>query len=308
MKALIVIKYEGNNLENFKNRVEELKKEFDNILVINNSLDELEIAGCSIYNNLKVIDAIIAYLKNNQNINIVAYLESFVEINNEDILEYINEVNNDEDTIIYGVNESKNVIKRIINRIFNILFNTNFKNIFADIIVFNVSKIRNDNVIVKNDSLLPVLANKKLKLKEEVIEKRRVESNFKMGEYLKFLIPYFIKGILPYLISFVLFLIIFMLRDSSNDLEGILYANCLAEIVGVVVHISLNYKEVYKNNYISNNIIYILKKLFRIILSSFFIYILYNLLNINILISKFIIDLILLIIINLFFQNIGFKK
>ena len=103
-------------------------------------------------------------------------------------------------------------------------------------------------------------------------------------------------------------MLIFYISNNPNDLKGIIFANLISEGVGIVIHIILNYKTVSKNNFISQNILFILKKLFRIILGCFFIYILYNLLNINLFISKIIIDLILMILIAISFNSLFIKK
>ena len=70
----------------------------------------------------------------------------------------------------------------------------------------------------------------------------------------------------------------------------------------------MNYNSIYKNNLISRNILFLLKKIFRIILSCFFVYILYNLLNLNLLLSKLIVDFILMIVIALIFTSLSKKE
>ena len=130
---------------------------------------------------------------------------------------------------------------------------------------------------------------------------------FKILPYLKSLFPYVIKSIIPYIISLILFMIIFNLRSSTNDLEGIIFANTISEGVGIVLHIIINYQILYKYNLISRNLLFILKKILRIILSCCFIYILYNLLNINLLLSKIIVDITFMIIIALIFTSLSKK-
>ena len=70
----------------------------------------------------------------------------------------------------------------------------------------------------------------------------------------------------------------------------------------------MNYRNIYKHNNLGNNLVYILKKILKIFIAGFIVYICYNLLNINLLLSKVIVDIILTIIIFLIFRNVGFKN
>ena len=72
-------------------------------------------------------------------------------------------------------------------------------------------------------------------------------------------------------------------------------------------NIILNYRNIYKHNKIINNIVYIFKKILKIFIAGIFIYICYNLLNINLLLSKLIVDILLTIILFIIFRNVGFK-
>ena len=47
-------------------------------------------------------------------------------------------------------------------------------------------------------------------------------------------------------------LIIFYLRSSTNDLEGIIFANTISEGVGIVLHIIINYNCIYKYIYLKS--------------------------------------------------------
>ena len=154
----------------------------------------------------------------------------------------------------------------------------------------------------------PKIKEKNIKTIWRKKEKRVGKHNFKVIPYLKTLIPYIIKSIIPYFIALVLFVIIFYVRDANNDLKGIIVATTVSEVVGIVIHIAMNYNSIYKNNLISRNILFLLKKIFRIILSCFFVYILYNLLNLNLLLSKLIVDFILMIIIALIFTTLSKKE
>lgn len=205
--------------------------------------------------------------------------------------------------------------KNIINKIFNTLFNTNFKSVLPEIKAINIKLFNNLLSNLKNDNNYMITAiTENIALKENEINtiwrkntNRVGKDSFKMLPYLKGLIPYIFKSIIPYLISYILFMIIFYLRSSTNDLEGIIFANLISEGVGIVLHIIINYNCIYKYNLVSRNILFLLKKIFRVILSCFFIYILYNLLNINLFVSKLLVDLILMIIIAILFTSISKK-
>ena len=220
-----------------------------------------------------------------------------------------------ENTIILGSNDNSSIKKNIINRIFNTLFNTNFKTVLPEIKAINISLFNNLLDSLKNDNNYMITAlNENIPLEEKKINtvwKKRPnrvgKRPFKILPYLKSLFPYVIKSIIPYIISLILFMIIFNLRSSANDLEGIICANTISEGVGIVLHIIINYQILYKYNLISRNILFILKKILRIILSCCFIYILYNLLNINLLLSKIIVDITFMIIIALIFTSLSKK-
>ena len=125
--------------------------------------------------------------------------------------------------------------------------------------------------------------------------------------YKEFL-SYYLKLFIPYLLGLIVFLITFYFLNSSDDLKALVIVNFIAGIINLVANILINYKNIYKHNNLSNNFVYILKKILKIFIAGFFIYICYNLLNINLLISKVIIDIILTIIIYMVFRNVGFKN
>lgn len=120
-------------------------------------------------------------------------------------------------------------------------------------------------------------------------------------------INYYLKLFIPYVVSLLMFLIIFYFLNLNNDLDAILLVNSIACIINIIFNLILNYKNIYKHNNIGNNIVYVLKKIIRYFTACFFIYISYNLLNINLLISKVVVDVILTIIVFIIFRNVGFK-
>lgn len=121
-------------------------------------------------------------------------------------------------------------------------------------------------------------------------------------------INYYLRLFIPYLISLLVFLIVFYFMNSNNDLKALIIVNIIAGIINIVTNIIMNYRNIYKHNNLGNNLVYILKKILKIFIAGFFIYICYNLLNINLLLSKVLVDIILTIIIFLIFRNVGFKN
>ena len=254
------------------------------------------------------------FIKNNKlNIKTIVFLDN-LNVSSDDIIKCCEDSLKNTDTIVFGTNDSKQIKKEFINNVFNNLFNTNFKAVLPDIKAINI-KLLKEIIANKQDNYLISIVNNDLVVKEKKIKtiwKKNQngvgDSGFKILPYLKILLPYIYKAFIPYIISLILFILIFYIRNSTNDLEGILFANLIAEGVGIVLHITLNYKSVYQNNYIHKNILFLLKKIFRIILSCFFIYILYNILNFNLIISKLCIDFILMIIISIIFNKIVTKN
>ncbi len=120
-------------------------------------------------------------------------------------------------------------------------------------------------------------------------------------------VNYYFKLFIPYLISLIAFLAIFYLLNSNDDLKALILANSLAGIINIIANILMNYKNIYYHNNISNNLVYVLKKILKYFIAGFFIYISYNLLDMNLLISKVLIDIILTIIIYIIFRNVGFN-
>lgn len=121
-------------------------------------------------------------------------------------------------------------------------------------------------------------------------------------------INYYLKLFIPYILSLVVFLLTFYFLNSDNDLKALLLVNVIAGIVNIIASISLNFTSIYKHNNIGNNIVYILKKILKIFIGGFFIYICYNLLDINLLFSKLLVDILLTIIVYFIFRNVGFKN
>ena len=304
-EILLVVNYYNESIIDFEKQLKPTHEIFENIVICNKNNCDIK-SNYPIFSgrNYDYLDQINNYIKK-QKLNI----KSIVFVDN------INNIDN-EDTIVLGSNENNNMSKDLINKIFNTLFNTNFKSVLPEIKAINI-KLFNKliNNLKKDNNYMITVITENIALKENEINtiwrkstNRVGKDSFKMLPYLKGLMPYIIKSIIPYLISYILFMIIFYLKSSTNDLEGIIFANLISEGVGIVLHIIINYNCIYKYNLVSRNILFLLKKIFRIILSCFFIYILYNLLNINLFVSKLLVDLILMIVIALIFTSVSKKE
>lgn len=321
---LVIINWYDESINNLDHSLERLNEVFKNIIICNRSNITIPIKNYKIikskdYNGflIEVNDYI---NENNLDIKSLVFVDDIINTTYEDILNCGAEAINSKNKIIQGFNDNYLFGERFINNLFNMLFNTRFKSVFPDIKAINIElykklleKLNKEDY--SNNNYLITAVNENIHIKERNIktiwrknQKRVGWSKERAIPYLKSLIPYTLKAIIPYLITLILFMLIFYISNNTNDLLGIIYANLISEGVGILIHLSLNYKTVYKNNLISKNILFILKKVFRIILGCFFIYILYNLLNINLLLSKFIIDLILMIIIAIIFNSLFIKK
>ncbi len=316
-EILVIVNWYAGNINEFENSLVSVKELFDNIVVCNKSNNSINI-NYPIFNgnNYNYLDEIKNYItKHKLEIKSIVFIDNIDNADDKDIAKCALDSINMENTIILGSNDNSSIKKNIINRIFNTLFNTNFKTVLPEIKAINISLFNNLLDSLKNDNNYMITAlNENIPLEEKKINtvwKKRPnrvgKRPFKILPYLKSLFPYVIKSIIPYIISLILFMIIFNLRSSANDLEGIIFANTISEGVGIVLHIIINYQILYKYNLISRNLLFILKKILRIILSCCFIYILYNLLNINLLLSKIIVDITFMIIIALIFTSLSKK-
>ncbi len=314
--VLIIINWynsASNDLIDALNRVEEV---FSNIIICNKSnkvinIDNITIVNGHTYDYLYEINDYIKAKK--LDIKSIVFIDDIVNTTRDDIVKCAVDSAKNTSTIIAGVNDDYGFGEKTVNKLFNCLFNTNFKSVIPDIKAINIelfNKLLQALDKENNpDNYLITAINENIPIKENDIKtiwrknKKRVgKSSFKAIPYFKSLIPYIIKSLIPYLISLILFIIIFYIRDSANDLEGIIVATLVSEVVGIFAHIAMNYQTVYKNNLLYRNILFLLKKIFRIILSCFFVYILYNLLDLNLVLSKLIVDTIWMLVIATLFS------
>lgn len=312
-ELLIIINYYDENITLFKENIDKLSEFFKNIVICNKSNLNLDI-NYPVFNgiNYNYLEKINEHIKLNKlDVKAIVSIDNILEVASDDIAKCGYEAINTKDAIIMGSDDSKCICKDFINKLFNTLFNTNFKTVLPNIKAINIELLNSQlNKITTGNNYLITAINENISLKEEDIKTiwrkntiKKEKGRHKVISYLKNLVPYIIKSLIPYLISLVLFMIIFYIKSDVNDLKGIIFANLISEGVGIVLHIIINYQSIYKYNLISRNILFLLKKIFRIILSCFFIYILYNLLNINLLISKLVVDFILMIVIALIFTT-----
>ena len=312
-ELLIIINYYDENITLFKENIDKLSEFFKNIVICNKGNLNLDI-NYPVFNgiNYNYLEKINEHIKLNKlDVKAIVSINNILEVASDDIAKCGYEAINTKDAIIMGSDDSKCICKDFINKLFNTLFNTNFKTVLPNIKAINIELLNSQlNKITTGNNYLITAINENISLKEEDIKTiwrkntiKKEKRRHKVIPYLKNLVPYIIKSLIPYLISLVLFMIIFYIKSDVNDLKGIIFANLISEGVGIVLHIIINYQSIYKYNLISRNILFLLKKIFRIILSCFFIYILYNLLNINLLISKLVVDFILMIVIALIFTT-----
>lgn len=312
-ELLIIINYYDENITLFKENIDKLSEFFKNIVICNKGNLNLDI-NYPVFNgiNYNYLEKINEHIKLNKlDVKAIVSINNILEVASDDIAKCGYEAINTKDAIIMGSDDSKCICKDFINKLFNTLFNTNFKTVLPNIKAINIELLNSQlNKITTGNNYLITAINENIFLKEEDIKTiwrkntiKKEKGRHKVISYLKNLVPYIIKSLIPYLISLVLFMIIFYIKSDVNDLKGIIFANLISEGVGIVLHIIINYQSIYKYNLISRNILFLLKKIFRIILSCFFIYILYNLLNINLLISKLVVDFILMIVIALIFTT-----
>ena len=121
-------------------------------------------------------------------------------------------------------------------------------------------------------------------------------------------INYYLKLAIPYITSLIVFLIIFYCWNSPNDLQAIFITNIISGIIAIIMHIVFNYKNIYIHSGVGDNVIYLVKKIIKVIIAGILIYVLYNILELNLLFSKVFVDIILTLIIYLLFQKITFKN
>ena len=196
-------------------------------------------------------------------------------------------------------NVNKNdVYDRVITWITNYTLKRRFKHVFNRLLVFSRDSIKNFNNIPLNGfksniEIIEYALNNNIYYEES---DQVINTGFRNKiNSIKILFPLIIKNIIPYIISIVFFLVLFYVIKMNNELEHLLVSNVFGEVVGAGLYIAFNYIPYFKYNYIRDNVIDILIKLVKICISGYIIYLLYKIIGINIVISKLISDLLLLI-------------
>ncbi len=319
---LVIINWYNENIEKLKSSINRLEEVFSNIIICNKGSKIINLNGKKVVNGhtYDYLFELKDYINDNKlNIKSIVFVDDIINTTRDDIAKCALDAIENKNSLIFGINDDYSFGEKSINKLFNILFNTSFKTVLPDIKAISIELFKKllESLNKENNpnNYLITAINENIPIKEKNIktiwrkkEKRVGKHSLKTIPYLKTLLPYIIKSIIPYLIALALFIIVFYIRRSNNDLEGIIVATLVSEVVGIVLHIIINYQSVYKNNLITKNILFILKKIFRIILSCFFVYILYNLLNINLIISKLLVDTILMIIIAIIFTSLSKKE
>lgn len=186
----------------------------------------------------------------------------------------------------------------IISYLTNYLFNSYFKGIYNGVLIFNQDSIKDFlnmplNGFKSNIGLYQYAYNHNIEFK---ISNYRINTNCKTYlNSIRILLPYILRNLLTYFVNIIFFLVLFYILRFNNILEQILVANFFSGVVGITLLILLSYNPYFKNNYIKNNIIYILINIVKVSISGYLIYLLYKLIGIPIIISKLIGDIILLI-------------
>ena len=290
--VLIVIKYE----EVLLNKLEKISKIFENILIINNTSNEVKVSD-NYYviksyqrNYLNVTNDFIK--DNKKTFEKIVFIEDMHDISEEIIN---NSINNDHHITV--VKKKRN---NFISSTLNLLFNASLNEDLINLWVINAESLESLNNGLKFDNKANNITS--LVNKEDLFE---INLDSRVGSSdIKEFFSYTFRGILPYFISLLFFLILFNIKRFDNDLIGITICNLIAEGVGVVTHFAINYSSIYKINKISKNLLYILRKLIRVIMGCVLIYVLYNLIGVNLVMSKLIIDLVLIIIITLLYKKL----
>lgn len=289
--VLVVIKYEDIIL----NKLDKISNNFENILIINNTSNEVNVSDkyyvVKSYqrNYLNVTNDFIK--DNKKKYEKIVFIEDLHDLNEEMIENSIN--NNHNITVV------KKKRNNFISNTINLLFNASLNEDLIKLWVINAKSLESLNNSLKIDNKennITALVN------QDDIFEINVDSRVGSSD-IKELFSYTFRGILPYFIALLFFLIMFNIKRFDNDLIGITICNLIAEGVGVVTHFAINYSSIYRINKISKNLLYILRKIIRIILACILIYVLYNLIGVSLVASKIVVDLILIIVITLLYKK-----
>ena len=322
-ELLIIIPLNKNNELKIEDALIKLNA-FSNVLILNYSNNEELIKKLkkdyTILNEVgeKNSKEIIQYcLDNYKNIKAITPISNLNAADIEDIINASKSAINNPNSFIVGVKDKSfiNITNKFTIFLYKCFFNYNINDSSSSITSFSkdlAQKLIHINT-VSNNFLITLIENN-IDIKEihvkTIYQKNKIENTNILNSIKRIynnFFKYFLKLFIPYVLGLLIFLITFYFINSSNDLISLVITNILSGIISIVVNTIMNYTNIYHHNTLGNNFIYIFKKLLKTLIGGFFIYILYNLLNINLLLSKVIIDIILTIIFYLIFKNVGFK-
>ena len=258
-------------------------------------------------------------LDNYQDIKAITIINNLNEADLEDIINTSKSAIENKDSFIMGVKDKAFIspINKFTSFLYKCFFNYNIYDSYSGINAFSLDlakKLININIVSPN-YLITLIENniniKEVNIKTIYKKNKNKNNNDNIFNTIKAIYnsfyKYFLKLFIPYIISLLIFLIIFYYINYPNDLISLFMINIISGIINIIINIALNYINIYRHSNLGNNFIYVFKKLLKAFIGGFFIYILYNLLDLNLLLSKIIIDIILTIIFYLIFKNVGFK-
>ena len=321
-EILIIIPLNKNNELIIEDALKKLNA-FSNVLILNYSNNTKLITKLkqdyTILNIEKVgekhLKEVSQYILDNyQDIKAITIINNLNEADLEDIINTSKSAIENKDSFIMGVKDKAFIspINKFTSFLYKCFFNYNIYDSYSGINAFSLDlakKLININIVSPN-SLITLIENN-INIKEVNIKTIYKKNNDNIFNTIKVIYnsfyKYFLKLFIPYVISLLIFLIIFYYINYPNDLISLFMINIISGIINIIINIAMNYINIYQHSNLGNNFIYVFKKLLKAFIGGFFIYILYNLLDLNLLLSKIIIDIILTIIFYLIFKNVGFK-
>lgn len=324
-EILIIIPLNKNNELIIEDALKKLNA-FSNVLILNYSNNTKLITKLkqdyTILNIEKVgekyLKEVLQYILDNyQDIKAITIINNLNEADLEDIINTSKSAIENKDSFIMGVKDKAFIspINKFTSFLYKCFFNYNIYDSYSGINAFSLdlaNKLININIVSPN-SLITLIENN-INIKEvniKTIYKKNKNNNDNIFNTIKAIYnsfyKYFLKLFIPYIINLLIFLIIFYYINYPNDLISLFMINIISGIINIIINIAMNYINIYRHSNLGNNFIYVFKKLLKAFIGGFFIYILYNLLDLNLLLSKIIIDIILTIIFYLIFKNVGFK-
>ena len=340
-EVILIIPLCNPEIECFNKFASEIKNYFNKIVVINDGsnnkyndyFDNLTTKYTVLTNDLPCgkglsIKRGIKYtLENYKKIKYFIILDYDFNIDVEDIIKCYKIAISNPDKIIIGKNsiDKNNKVKFVLNSFIKInflaYFNKMKENYLFDLQIMDKDTAKkmlnikengydfNLNLVVKNyDDELKILYCPIKTLENKNKNNLKINLFKEIYNIIRLFCKYFIKAIISYVLSLLLFVLFFYYINSANDLSGIILSNIISGFIAFAFSMFVNFNNFYKINSFNKNLIYFIKKILKIIIVGFFIYILYNLLSINLLISKIIVDIITTVVFFIIFYNVGIEN